>query len=109
MEQVPYTPELPLVIRIDCTSPHQVEHFVEVTPPGEPPETAGEGSGTPHEYVVNGLPLNTVVRVGLDFVGNSGVPFRATVDFLQDGGPEPTRIDVDGAGTGAKDVEVILV
>ncbi len=109
MKQVPYDPSLPLVIEIDCTSPHQVEHFVVATPPGEPPAKIDEGSGTPHEYFIEGLPVNSRVRVGLDFFSNSGTPFRGTVDFVQIDGPEPTRVKVTGSGTGAKDVEVIVV
>lgn len=109
MEQVPYDPGLPLFMTVDCTSPHQVEHFVEVTPPGEPVDTAGEGSGTPHTYTLEGVPLNSKVRVGMDFFGNPGVPFRGSVTFSQENGTDPSEFPVDGSGTGAVDVEVILV
>jgi hypothetical protein len=109
MEEWQYDPELPVDVEVDCTSPHQLEHFLEVTRPGEPSRTEGEASGVPHTYHLEKLPQGTVIRVGIDFFGSAGVPFRGHVRFSQPGGGDPQSLNPEGSGTGAVDLEVIVV
>lgn len=109
MEEWRYDPELPVEVQVNCTSPHQLEHFVELTRPGEPPRTGGEATGVPPTYRLGRLAIGTVIRVGIDFFGSAGVPFRGIVKFSQPGGGDPKSLDAEGSGTGAVDLEVIVV